>query len=175
MFTRLARLDAVVICELNGDALGGGLELALAADLRIAVEGIRLGFPETGIGAIPGWLGCARQPQVAGPARARQMILTAKLIDARKAEAWGLVNEVVPRADLKARCEALAQAIAQRSPVALSAAKRILDAESQEAIHELAATACMASADAAEGMRAFREERAPHFQLEPSAPAGGAD
>jgi len=172
LFQRLAQLDAVVICVMAGDALGGGLELALAADVRLAAEGVRLGFPEVGIGAIPGWLGCARLQELVGPGRARQMILTGEPVEASKAERWGLVNEVIPRQDLGARTEELASRILGRSPVAVSVAKRVLnaglDADRFGGLHELAATACLASPDAAEGLAAFREKRLPNFP--PGAP-----
>jgi enoyl-CoA hydratase len=167
VFQRLAQLDAVVICVIAGDALGGGLEMALAADVRLAADGVCLGFPEVGIGAIPGWLGCARLQELVGPGRARQMILTGEPVEASKAEGWGLVNEVIPRQDLRARTEELAGRIRGRSPVAVSVAKRVLnaglDAERFGGLHELAATACLASSDAAEGLAAFREKRAPNF------------
>lgn len=172
LFQRLAQLDAVVICVMAGDALGGGLELALAADIRLAADGVRLGFPEVGIGAVPGWLGCARLQELVGPGRARQMILTGEPVEASKAERWGLVNEVIPRQDLHARTEELAGRILGRSPVAVSVAKRVLnaglDAERFGGLHELAATACLASPDAAEGLAAFREKRPPNFP--PGAP-----
>lgn len=164
---RLAQLDAVVICVMAGDALGGGLELALAADIRLAADGVRLGFPEVGIGAIPGWLGCARLQELVGPARARQMILTGEPVEASKAERWGLVNEVIPRQELGQRTEQLAAHILGRSSFAVSVAKRVLnaglDAERFGGLHELAATACLASPDAAEGLAAFREKRTPNF------------
>lgn len=167
VFERLARLDAVVVCMMGGDALGGGLELALACDLRLAADGARLGFPEVGIGAIPGWLGCARLQELVGAGRARQMILTGNPIDARTALDWGLLNEVAPRAELAQRAEALAATLLARSPVALGAAKRVLnaglDAPRHSALHELAASVCMASADGAEGLAAFREKRPPRF------------
>jgi enoyl-CoA hydratase len=167
ILNRLARLDVVVICVLAGDALGGGLELALAADMRLAAEGVRLGFPEVGIGAIPGWLGCARLQELIGPGRARQLILTGEPIDAATGQSWGLVNEVLPKDRLQARAEEIAALVAERSPIAVGAAKRILnaglDAERLGGMHELAAAACLASADGAEGLAAFREKRKPVF------------
>ena len=167
VFERLARLDAVVICLMGGNALGGGLELALACDIRLAASDARLGFPEVGIGAIPGWLGCARLQELVGAGRARQMILTGEPIAAPTALLWGLVNDVVPRPDLPLLADNLAATILSRSPVAISAAKRILnaglDAPRLSAMHELAASVCMASADAAEGLAAFREKRPPVF------------
>jgi enoyl-CoA hydratase len=166
-FRRLAELDAVVICLLQGDALGGGLELALTADIRLAAPGIRLGFPEVGIGAIPGWLGCARLNELIGPGRARQMILTGLAIDAELAERWGLVNEVWPRERLRERADELARTVLSRSPVAVSTAKRLLnlslDVERLAPAYELAATACRAAPDAEEGLAAFAEKRTPDY------------
>jgi enoyl-CoA hydratase len=167
VFQRVAELDAAVICALSGDAFGGGLELALAADIRLGAEGIRLGFPEVGIGAIPAWLGCARLQELVGTGRARQMILTGEPIDARTACAWGLLNEQVARAELRSRAEELASLIARRSSIAVSAAKRLLNAGLEASrfggMHELAASACLASPDAPEGLAAFRDKRSPHF------------
>jgi enoyl-CoA hydratase len=167
VFQRLAELDAVVVCALSGDTFGGGLELALAADIRLGAEGIKLGFPEVGIGAIPGWLGCARLQELVGTGRARQMILTGEPIDARTGHGWGLLNEVVERAALRSRAEEIASLVARRSSIAVSAAKRLLNAglEAQRfgGMHELAASACLASPDAPEGLAAFREKRSPDF------------
>jgi enoyl-CoA hydratase len=167
VFQRLAELDAVVICALSGDAFGGGLELALAADIRLGAKGIKLGFPEVGIGAIPAWLGCARLQELVGTGRARQMILTGEPVDAETAHAWGLLNEIADRGVLTARVEAVASLVARRSSIAVSAAKRLLNAGLEAprfgGMHELAATACLASPDAPEGLAAFREKRSPDF------------
>jgi enoyl-CoA hydratase/carnithine racemase len=94
VFERVARLRQPTIAVLNGYTFGGGLELALAADLRVAAEGAALAFPECGIGTIPGWGGTQRLPALIGPARAKQMIFTGERISAVTAEQWGLVNEV---------------------------------------------------------------------------------
>lgn len=164
---RIAALDAVVICVLAGDALGGGLELAMAADIRLAADHIKLSLPEVGIGAIPGWMGCVRLQTLIGAGRARQMILTGEAIDAPRAQAWGLLNEIMPRDALMPRAEALAATVAEKSAVALSVAKRLLNTwqnvERFAAMHELGATACLASPDAAEGVAAFREKRKARF------------
>ncbi|MEZ4835831.1 MAG: enoyl-CoA hydratase/isomerase family protein [Caldilineaceae bacterium] len=95
IFDRLARLPQPVIAALNGYTFGGGLELALAADLRLAAENIQLALPEVTLGTIPGWAGTQRLPRIIGPARAKQMIFTGERVDAVTAERWGLVNEVV--------------------------------------------------------------------------------
>lgn len=171
VMTRLASLDAVVICLLQGDALGGGLELALSADLRIAVESAHVGLPEAIVGAVPAWLGCARLQALVGPGRARQMILTGERIDARRAEAWGIVNEVVAADRLEARGEELVALVRSRSSVSIRVAKQVLDAgaeiEPQISLHEFAAAVCLAGPDAEEGAAAFKEKRAPVFKGHP--------
>ena len=167
VFDALARLRQPVIAALNGFTLGGGLELALAADLRIAAEGIELGSPEVKIGTVPGWAGTARLPSLIGPARAKQLIFTGARIDAGTAERWGLVNEVVPRDALTPRVREIAVDIAANAPIAVQIAKQIIDAgqgASTAAILEalgggLAAT----TADGKEGVASFREKRQPDF------------
>lgn len=167
VFQRLASLDAVVIAEINGDAYGGGLELALCADIRLLSSTAKVGFPEVGVGAIPGWMGCTRLQALIGPGRARQVILTGEPLQAADAERWGLVNEVHPADALAARAEQLSATCLSRSSTAISAAKRVLaasqDTERFAAVHELAAAAVKASPDAAEGVAAFREKRRPVF------------
>jgi enoyl-CoA hydratase len=167
IFRRLADLDAVVICVLQGDALGGGLELALAADLRLAAPGIQLGFPEVRIGAVPGWLGCARLSALIGHGRARQMVLTGESIEAETGERWGLVNEVVSRERLRSRADELARMLLSRSPAALRTAKRLLnmeiDADRFAPAYEMAATALRGTPDADEGVAAFLEKRTPRY------------
>ncbi|MEZ5670789.1 MAG: enoyl-CoA hydratase/isomerase family protein [Alphaproteobacteria bacterium] len=158
VFGRLAALDLPVICLLNGDALGGGLELALAADTRIAAAGIRLAAPEPVLGAVPGWLGCQRLVETVGPARARQLVLFGRSLTAEEALDWGLVDAVVPRDGLRAEADRLAEAVTARAPVAVALSKRLLRAaqgqETVETLYELAAARALASAGG-------REARAP--------------
>ncbi len=167
VFQRLAHLGAVVIAQINGDAYGGGLEVALCADLRLMADRAKLGFPEVGIGAIPGWMGCTRLQSVIGPGRAKQMILSGEPIDASTAERWGLVNEVLSDDQLENRVQQLSATIELKSSTAISVAKRMLnaslDTERFAVLHELAASAVKASPDAAEGVAAFREKRKPRF------------
>jgi enoyl-CoA hydratase/carnithine racemase len=176
VFARLAALDAVTVAVLGENAFGGGLELALAADFRIAADNVRLGFPETGIGAIPGWLGAARLIPLAGLARARRMILLGETIDAPTALGWGIVDAVAPAGRLAAEAERIVETARARSPVATGAAKRLLAAivpsRENEGLHELAAAACRASPDGAEGIAAFREKRSPSFPGDATTPAG---
>ena len=122
VFDRLERLPVVVIAALNGFALGGGLELAMATDIRVAGPSARLGQPEINLGNVPGWGGTQRLPRLVGRGRATEMILTGELIDAQRAFEIGLVNAVVD--DPLAWAHDLAGRIAERNPVAVEGAKR---------------------------------------------------
>lgn len=167
VFNRIASLPQPVIAALNGLAYGGGLELALTADLRIAVETARFAMPEVKLATIPGWGGTQRLPQLIGTARALQMILTGEPVDAATAERWGLVNEVVPADHLMERAYSLADMIARNAPVAVQTAKQLVrsqaDLDSMVAVEALAGAMAAMTEDAQEGARAFREKREPHF------------
>ncbi len=128
VFRRLAELDIPSIAVLAGDALGGGLELALACDLRYASRDARLGFPEAAVGAIPGWLGCRRLAGLVGPARSRQLVLTGEAISAERAESWGILNEVLPAGQLSSRVSEVCSVLLSRSSTSLSVGKRLLRA-----------------------------------------------
>jgi enoyl-CoA hydratase/carnithine racemase len=168
LFDRLAALPPPVIAAINGVAFGGGLELALCADLRIASESARLALPEVTIAALPGWGGTQRLPRLIGPGRARHMILTGEPVDAARAEAWGLITEVLADGALLPRARALAARIAANAPVAVQASKRLIDAAlpaTPAATLEVHAGAlCGATADAAEGRASFLERRPPRYQ-----------
>ncbi len=127
VFERLASLRQPVIAAIDGFALGGGLELAMAADLRVASERSELGMPEATIGTIPGWAGTQRLPSLVGVARAKQMVLTGARIDAAVAEHWGLVNEVVPDRSLMERSVSLAREISSHPPLSVQVAKQLID------------------------------------------------
>lgn len=163
VFERLARLDAVVIAQLNGDALGGGLELALSADLRFAAEDIAIALPETGIGAIPGWNGVARLTTLAGVSVAKRMVLLGDRLSAAEAERLGLVQGVAARDGLDDLVESAIARLLARSPAATRIAKLMLNAEAgigrTESLHELAAAYAKSAPDAAEGVAAFRQKR----------------
>lgn len=126
VFARIEALPIVVIAALNGVALGGGLELAMAADIRIAAPSARLGQAEITLENLPGWGGTQRLPRLVGRGRATELILTGDLLDAATAAEWGLVNRVAD--DPLAAAVELAQRIAQRSPVAVAGAKRAIAA-----------------------------------------------
>ena len=127
LFARIDSFPKPTIASMNGHAMGGGLELALACDFRIAVSGAKLGFPEVGLGILPGAGGTQRLPRLVGLGRAKEMILTADPVDAEQALAFGLVNRVVPREDLARATRELAEKLASRAPVALRLAKAALN------------------------------------------------
>jgi enoyl-CoA hydratase len=166
-FERLARLRQPTIAAIGGIAYGGGLELALACDLRIAVEGARFAFPEVTIGAVPGWGGSQRLPRIVGAGRAKQMIFAGDPIDAATAASWGLVNEVVVADRLAGRALELARRIAENAPTAVQAAKQLVDAATGEglatALESLAAGLAASTDDAREGIAAFRAKRKPDY------------
>jgi enoyl-CoA hydratase len=168
LFDRLAGLRPPVIGALNGITFGGGLELALCADIRIAATVARLGLPEVTIGAIPGWGGTQRLPRLIGAGRAKHMILTGQPVDAARAEAFGLVSEVALPDALLERAQELARSIAGNAPIAVQAAKRVIDAglpTSAAAILEGdAGVMCAMTEDAKEGRASFLERRPPHYR-----------
>lgn len=132
LFERLERLPVVTLAEIGGAAMGGGLELALACDLRIAAAEAKLGLPEAQLGLIPGAGGTQRLARVCGPATAARLILTAEVVDGAAAERLGLVHWAVPRAALAGQAQALAERIAQLPSRALAASKRCLAASRPE-------------------------------------------
>src|SRR5215217_3322151 len=159
---RLADLRQPTIAAINGYAFGGGLELALAADIRIAADSATFALPETSIGTLPGWAGTTRLPEVIGASRSKQMIFSGGRIDAATAERWGLVNEVVARGALMERCRALAAEIAANAPISVQLAKAIINRD--EAAPEAFAGALAAGTeDGREGYAAFRQKRPPRF------------
>jgi enoyl-CoA hydratase/carnithine racemase len=151
----------------GGIAFGGGLELALACDLRIAAESARFGLPEVTIGAVPGWAGSQRLPRLVGVGRAKHMMLTGEPIGAATASAWGLASEVVPDDRLMPRVLELARRIAQNAPTAVQAVKQLADAATGEGVtttlESLAAGFAAGTDDAREGVTAFRAKRPPKF------------
>src|SRR6266568_4041379 len=165
VFSRIARLPQPVIAVLNGDAFGGGFELALAADLRIAAEHVHLALPETGLGTVPGWGGTQRLPGLIGPARAKEMIFTGKRVDAVTAEHWGLVNAVEPGSNVMGYAINLAQEIAARAPLSVQMTKQLVDSAQGDAqavtLEALAGALSSSTQDGHAGGAAFREHRQP--------------
>ncbi len=164
IFERYARLPQPVIAALNGYTFGGGLELALAADLRLAAAGVHLSFPEVKLGIIPGWGGTQRLPDLIGKSRAKQMIFSGARIDATLAESWGLVNEVVEGEKLMERANQLAGEIAANGPVAVQMTKQLIDGAEMIALEAMAGSLASYTKDAQEGVDAFRERRTPQFR-----------
>lgn len=166
----LETLEKPVIAAVNGYALGGGCELALACDLRIASENARLGLPEVTLGILPGFGGTQRLTRLLGRGRASELILTGEPVDATTAERIGLVNRVVPPETLLEEAKALGRKLRDRGPVALKLAKAAIH-QSQEA-HLAAGLAfeqetfslAFSTEDQEEGMRAFVEKRKPRFE-----------
>lgn len=167
VFDALARLRQPVIAVLNGHALGGGLELAAVADLRIAESHVKLGLPETGLGIIPGWSGTQRAVRRFGASAVRRMALFGEIFEAQAALELGLVDAVVPTGEGMARALAMAGEVCRRAPVATELTKMLINAaEGEERERVLEAMAGMFAAsteDLAEGVAAFRAKRKPDF------------
>jgi enoyl-CoA hydratase len=170
LFSKIETLRVPVIAAINGFALGGGCELALACTLRIASETAKLGQPEVKLGLIPGYGGSQRLPRLVGKGAALKMILTGEMISAAEALRIGLVEEMVPAGELMARAEQIAKTIAAQAPLAiakcLEAVHEGYDLPLGEALaHEAALFGlCCATADKSEGTSAFLEKRVPVWQ-----------
>ncbi|HEX8187837.1 MAG TPA: enoyl-CoA hydratase-related protein [Pyrinomonadaceae bacterium] len=170
LFTAVDTFPKPVIAMINGFCLGGGCELALSCDIRVASETARFGQPEINLGIIPGGGGTQRLTRLVGEGKAMELILTGDMIDAQHAYNLGLVNLVVPAADLEAKTLELANRIAEKSPVALrmakeavkTAARANLDEGLRREIDLFALT--FSSEDKDEGVRAFLEKRKPDFK-----------
>ena len=165
----IAASRCVTIAVLNGLALGGGLEMAMACDLRIAAAGISIGLTESRVGAFPGAGGTQRLPRLVGASRALHMMFSGEPVSSEHALGIGLVNEVVAPEDLQARAHALANMLANRSAPAMAAMKRLvyqgLELPLAEALRleRAALPDILGSADYAEGLAAFAERRPPRF------------
>ena len=165
----IENLGKPVIAAVNGFALGGGCETAMACTLRLAVETAKFGQPEVALGLIPGGGGTQRLPRLVGKGRALQLILSGDMISAQEAYRIGLVNEIVPAVDLIARAEAILTKIASNAPIAvkfaLEAANKGMDTSQSEGLLLEASYfgLCAATDDKREGTSAFLEKRAPQF------------
>jgi enoyl-CoA hydratase len=159
-----------VIAAVNGFALGGGCELALACDIRLASENARFGQPEVNLGVLPGFAGTQRLPRLIGRGRANELLFTGDIIDAQEAARIGLVNRVVPQAQLLTSCREMAEKIASRGPVAVRLCKEAVNngvevdlaRACQYEVDQFAL--CFTSDEQKEGMRAFLEKRPAKFQ-----------
>lgn len=172
VFRRIETLAIPVIAAVNGYALGGGCELAMACDIRICSDNARFGQPEVGLGIIPGFSGTVRLARLVGQGMAKQLIFAAKNIKADEALRIGLVNAVVPQAELMDKAIELANQICANAPLAVQAAKRCINAEydlpADEAIEFESRTfgTCFATSDQKNGMKAFLEKGKYEFKGE---------
>jgi len=168
----IADIEAPVIAAINGDALGGGLEIALSCDIRVAASQARLGLPQIASGIIPRQGGTQRLSRLVGKGKALELILAAETIDAEEALKIGLVSRVVPRESLAVETEALAQNIAAKAPLALRYAKEAinkgLDLTLEQGLRLEADLYLLlhTTGDRTEGIRAFLEKRTPEFKGE---------
>jgi enoyl-CoA hydratase len=166
----IENLEKPVIAAINGYALGGGLEVAMACDIRVASENARMGQTETNIGLIPGWGGTQRLTRLIGMTKAKELVFTSKIIDAKTAEQLGLVNMVVPTQEFKAAVRQFALDLAQKPPVALKVAKAVINKGAQTSLDTAIALeregfgVVGSTEDLKEGVSAFIEKRKPAFK-----------
>lgn len=168
LFDFVENLSTPVIAAVNGFALGGGLELAMACHFRVASDNAKLGLPEVSLGVIPGYGGTQRLPQLVGKGRAMEMIMTAGMIDAHKALDYGLVNHVTSQAELLPFCQNIAGKILNNSPVAIGTAIKAINANYKDGVNGFKVEIegfgrCFGTKDFAEGTTAFLEKRKADF------------
>jgi enoyl-CoA hydratase len=169
LFAKIDRFPKPVIAAVNGYALGGGCELALACDIRVAADTAKFGQPELGLGIIPGAGATQRLPRIVGLGWAKHLVLTGEILDAKQALEIGLVTAIMPASQLQVRARELAKRILRQGPLAARLAKLTLNAsarvdlDSGLLIETLAQTICYDSADKQEGTTAFLEKRKPKF------------
>ena len=168
LFDFVQNLSVPVIAAVNGFALGGGLELAMAAHFRVASSNAKMGLPEVSLGVIPGYGGTQRLPQLVGKGRAMEMVMTAGMIDAETALDYGLVNHVVPQDELLALAEKIASKIMRNSSVAIAEAINAINANYEAGVNgfevEIEAFGnCFGTEDFVEGTTAFLEKRKADF------------
>lgn len=170
VFRRIELSDKIVIAAVNGYALGGGCELALACDLRIASTKAKFAQPETGLGIIPGFSGTQRLPRLIGLGKAKELIFTGDVVDGTEAFRIGLVNRVTPPEKLMDECLEMAQKIASKAPIALRYAKEAInrgietDLESGMQLENSLFGLCFATRDQKEGMQAFLKKEKNEFK-----------
>ncbi len=169
VFDQWARLRLPVVAAVNGLALGGGLELAAAADIRVAQTGAAFGLPEAGIAAIPGWSGTQRLVTLLGPARVKLLALTGRRVDTEEAFRIGLIGEPAS-GDVLARAHGVAGEIQRMAPVSVQLVKQLIDAGSgaglASALEGIAGALAASTRDAREGQASFVEKRAPRYRGE---------
>ena len=168
LFDYIENLSTPVIAAVNGFALGGGLELAMACHFRVASDNAKLGLPEVSLGVIPGYGGTQRLPQLVGKGRAMEMIMTAGMIDANQALSYGLVNHVTTQEELLPLCEKIASKILRNSTVAISGAIKAINANYKDGVNGFDIEIkefgkCFGTADFEEGTTAFLQKRKADF------------
>jgi enoyl-CoA hydratase len=168
LFNFMENSTTPILAAINGFALGGGLELAMACHFRIASENAKMGLPEVSLGVIPGYGGTQRLPQLVGKGKAMELMMTAGMISAEDAKVCGLVNYVVSQEELMPLAEKLASKILRNSPRAISGAIRAVNANFEKGINGFEVEidefgACFGTDDFKEGTRAFLEKRKPNF------------
>lgn len=169
LFDFVENLQTPVIAAINGFALGGGLELAMASHIRIASDNARMGLPEVTLGVIPGYGGTQRLPQLIGKGRANEMIMTAKMIDAPEALSFGLINHMVAQPELLDKANELAAKIAKNSPTAITQAIKAVNANFKDGVNGFNVEIdrfgyCFGTEDFKEGTTAFLEKRKAEFK-----------
>ncbi|MBW1635511.1 MAG: enoyl-CoA hydratase/isomerase family protein [Deltaproteobacteria bacterium] len=168
----IENLPQPVIAAINGFALGGGCEMALACDMRLASDRAKFGQPEVNLGVIPGFGGTQRLPRLVGKGHANELVFSGKIIDADEAGRIGLVNRVVPHEQLLEECLILARMISAKSPVAVRLCKESVNNGVEMDLDRACEyevdlfSLCFAASDQKEGMKAFLEKRAPQFKGE---------
>lgn len=163
VFNRITALNIPTMAVLNGYTFGGGLELALSTDFRVAGAHVQFALPEVKLGIVPGWGGTNRLPATIGVARAKQMVFSGMRLDAAKAERWGLINEVIASDTLQNRAQEIAQSISENAPLAVQMTKQLIDGGVNDAhgyyLEALASGFARYTEDAIEGIAAFKEKR----------------
>jgi len=166
----IEEMEIPVIAAVNGYAFGGGCEVALACDIRICSENAKFGQLEINYGVVPGWGGTQRLTRIVGFGRAKEIILTGRVLDAEEALRIGLVSEVVPDGELLARSKEIAKILASKAPIAIAVAKQLLNASCESSIplggmlEAAQSSVTMSTEDCIEGIRAFMEKRKPEFK-----------
>ena len=167
VFDQWARLRQPVITAINGHAFGGGLELAITGDIRIAARQAKFALPEASIGTCPGWSGTQRLVQLIGASHAKYLALSGSRLSAEDALRIGLVNEVVDEGELESRSMALARDMAAKAPVALQLTKQLINSATGEgaaaALEAMAGALAATTGDAAEGISSFQQKRSPYY------------
>jgi enoyl-CoA hydratase len=170
VFDRLERLKAPTIASINGYCLGGGLELALRCDIRICSGNAKFALPEIKLGVVPGWGGTIKLPRIIGEGRAKEMILTGRMITSEQALSYGLVTSVYESVELlREKTRELAAEIASKAPITMQIDKQVINSGAKGAdtcciIDQLALAYTFTTEDTREGVKAFTEKRKPQFK-----------